>query len=138
TSGDLAAVATPLPGAAAEKAALQAMGAEVIELSGERATPQMALQLASGEPLLHFAVHGFGGAFLQLAGESGRLASREIAHARLPPGARVVLSACEAGAPGPRGVAWAFARAGAFAVAAPAAAVADADAARWSQKFYAG
>src|SRR6185503_11654181 len=108
-----------LPGADDEAAALRAAGAEVTEVSGERATPAHALELAADEPFVHFAVHGFGGAFLQLAGEGGRLAARDIAQAKLQPGARVVLSACEAGAPGPRGVAWAFARAGAAEIAAP-------------------
>ncbi len=82
-------------------------------------------------------MHGFGGAFLQLAGEGGRLAARDIARAHLAPQARVVLSACEAGAPGPRGVAWAFARAGAAVVAAPRGEIDDSAAARWSGKFYA-
>lgn len=135
--GDAAASAVALPGAADEAAALRAAGAEVTELCGERATPARALELAAGAPLLHFAAHGFGGAFLQLAGEDGRLASREIAQARLLPGARVVLSSCEAGAPGPRGVAWAFAKAGAAAVVAPLDKVDDAAAARWSRQFYA-
>ena len=136
-SGDAAAVATALPGAADEAAALRATGAEVTELSGERATPARALEVAVGQPLLHFAAHGFGGAFLQLAGENGRLTARDVALAHVAPGARVVLSSCEAGAPGPRGIAWAFAKAGASAIAAPREAVDDAAAARWSQQFYA-
>jgi CHAT domain-containing protein len=48
----------------------------------------------------------------------------------------VVLSACRAGALGPRGLAWAFARAGARAVAAARDDVDDLAAARWSEKFY--
>jgi CHAT domain-containing protein len=56
---------------------------------------------------------------------------------RLSPGTRVVLSACHAGAPGPRGLAFAFARAGAVAIAAARGEVDDAAAARWSEKFYA-
>jgi tetratricopeptide (TPR) repeat protein len=137
TSGDTAALASALPGAEAESAALRALGAEVDELSGERATVEMTLRLAAQEPFLHFAVHGFGGSFLQLAGDGGRLAAREIAQAHLLPRARVVLSSCEAGAPGARSLSWAFARAGAAAIAAPRGAIDDALAARWSEKFYA-
>ena len=61
---------------------------------------------------------------------------REVAQLRLQPGARVVLSACRAGAPAPRGLAFAFARAGAAVVAAARDDVDDAAAARWSEKFY--
>jgi len=137
TSGDIAAVATPLPGAEAERAALFRLGVKVEALSGERATPELALQLSARHPLLHFAVHGFEGGFLQLAGEGGRLAARDVAQARLRPGTRVVLSACESGTPGPGGVAWAFARAGATAVVAAVDKVDDAAAAHWSERFYA-
>ena len=96
--------------------------------------------LAGLQPLLHFAVHGFEGpegGSLQLAGDAGRLGAREIAGLRLQPGARVVLSSCEAGAPGPRGVAFSFARAGAGAVVAAQGKLPDAAAARWSERFYA-
>lgn len=133
TTGDVAAVATALPGADRELSSLRSF-ASVTELSGERATPDEALRLAPGRDLLHFAVHGFG--FLQLAGEGGRLSARDIAQAKLPH-ARVVLSSCESDAPGPRGVAWAFARAGAAEIAAARGDVDDAAAARWSQAFYA-
>jgi CHAT domain-containing protein len=109
----------------------------VIELSGERATPEEALRLSEQHPLLHFAVHGFEGGFLQLAGEGGRLAARDVTHARLAHGTRVVLSACDAGAPGPGGIAWAFARAGATAVAAARGRIDDRAAAGWSERFYA-
>ena len=135
TTGDIAAVATALPGAAREIEALRKI-ATVTEVSGERATPEMALRLAPGEDLLHFAVHGFEAGFLQLAGEGGRLAARDIADLKLAR-ARVVLSACESAAPGPRGVAWAFARAGASAIAAAQGKIDDAAAARWSERFYA-
>lgn len=135
TRGDVAAVATALPGAERERAALSKLSATT-ELSGERATPEEALRLAPGSALLHFAVHGFEGRVLQLAGEGGRLAAREIAQAHLQPDARVVLSSCEAGTPGPGGVAWAFARAGAVAIAAARGNVDDAAAARWSERFY--
>ena len=40
-------------------------------------------------------------------------------------------------APGPRGVAWAFARAGASVIAAAQGRIDDAAAARWSERFYA-
>ena len=135
TRGDVAAVATALPGAERERAALAKLSATT-ELSGERATPEEALRLAPGAALLHFAVHGFEGRILQLAGEGGRLAARDIAQAHLQPDARVVLSSCEAGTPGPGGVAWAFARAGAVAVAAARGEVGDAAAARWSERFF--
>ncbi|MCA1826021.1 MAG: CHAT domain-containing protein [Myxococcales bacterium] len=135
TTGDIAAVATPLPGAEQEIAALRKLAA-VTELSGERATPDMALRLAPRQDLLHFAVHGFEGGFLQLAGEGGRLAARDVAETKLP-GARVVLSACESAAPGPRGISWAFARAGASVIAAAEGKIDDAAAARWSERFYA-
>jgi CHAT domain-containing protein len=134
--GDRASAAPALPGSADELVALLKSGVRVAGLSGARATPELALQLAAQYPLVHFAVHGFEGESLQLAGEGGRLSAREIAHARLQPQARVVLSACEAGAPGPRGLGWAFARAGAAAVAAARGKVDDAAAARWSDRFY--
>ncbi len=136
TSGDRAAAVSPLPGAAGELVALLRSDVRVAGLSGARATPELALQLSAQYPLVHFAVHGYRGESLQLAGEGGRLPAREIAHARLQPQTRVVLSACEAGAPGPGGVAWAFARAGAVAVAAAQGKVEDAAAARWSDRFY--
>jgi CHAT domain-containing protein len=134
TSGDIAAVATPLPGADREIAALRKL-ATVTELAGERATPETALRLAPGHDLLHFAVHGFEGGFLQLAGEGGRLAARDIAETKLT-SARVVLSSCESAAPGPRGIAWAFAKAGASVIAAAEGRIDDAAAARWSERFY--
>ena len=135
TRGDIAAVASALPGADLERTALAKI-AQVTELSGERATPDEALRLAPGFALLHFAVHGFEGKVLQLAGEGGRLAARDIARAHLQAQARVVLSSCEAGTPGPSGVAWAFARAGAVAIAAARGPIDDAAAARWSERFY--
>ncbi|HEX9578713.1 MAG TPA: CHAT domain-containing protein, partial [Myxococcales bacterium] len=126
-----------LPGMNREKEALRAMGASVVDLPGARALPESVLEQSRSQPLLHFAVHGLEGGFLQLAGDGGRLAAREVAQMRLLPGARVVLSACHAGMPGPRGLAWAFARAGASAVAAARDEVDDAAAARWSTRFYA-
>ena len=138
-AGDAAGAAVALPGAAQELAALRAQG-QVIELSGARSTPELVQELSAAQPLLHFAVHGFDGAaggFLQLAGPQGRFGAHEISGLRLQPHARVVLSACEAAAPGPRGVAWAFARAGALEIAAAQGKVDDAAAARWSAKFYA-
>ena len=131
------AAAPALPGAAGDLVALLRSGVHVAGLSGAGATPELALQLAGRYPLVHFAVHGYAGESLQLAGEGGRLPAREIARARMQPRARVVLSACEAGAPGPGGVAWAFARAGAAAIAAARDQVDDAAAARWSDRFYA-
>lgn len=136
TRGEVAAVAGALPGAEREQAALSKLAATTA-LSGERATPEEALRLAPDFALLHFAVHGFEGRALQLAGEGGRLAARDIAQAHLKAGARVVLSSCAAGTPGPGGVAWAFARAGALAIAAARGEVDDAAAARWSERFYA-
>jgi hypothetical protein len=50
-----------------------------------RATPELALRLSAQYPLVHFAVHGFEGESLQLAGEGGRLSAREIARAHLRP-----------------------------------------------------
>jgi CHAT domain-containing protein len=135
-SGDAAGSAVELPGAEEERAALRMLG-PVIQVTGERATPELVQELSSVQPLLHFAVHGFERGFLQLAGPEGRFGAHEMAALRLQPHARVVLSACESAEPGPRGLAWALARAGAAEIAAAAGKVDDAAAARWSVKFYA-
>ncbi len=140
TEGDAAGAAAALPGSERERASIEQLTSDVHELSGRAATPEAVLARAAREPLLHFAVHGFDGpegGSLLLAGAAGRLGSREISALRLRPGARVVLSACESAAPGPRGLLFAFARAGATAVVAARDRVDDDAAARWADAFYA-
>jgi hypothetical protein len=140
TEGDGAGAAPALPASGGERESLAQLAPEVFELAGRAATPDAVLLRASQHPLLHFAVHGFDGkegGSLQLAGTAGRLSAREISTLRLRPGARVVLSACEAAAPGPRGLQFAFARAGATAVVAARDRVDDAAAGRWARAFYA-
>ena len=141
TEGDGAGAAPALPASRGERESMAQLAPEVFELAGRAATPDAVLSRAASEPLLHFAVHGFDGpegGSLQLAGAAGRLGAREISAQRLRPGARVVLSSCEAAAtPGPRGVMFAFARAGATAIVAARDRVDDAAAARWAQAFYA-
>ena len=137
--GDAAGTAVALPSTAREAAALEAALGPARGLSGPGATPEAVLAQAPAASLLHFAVHGFDGdegGSLTLSGPAGRLSGREIERLRLRRGARVVLSACEAAAPGPRGLPWAFARAGAVAVAAARGRVDDAAAARWAEVFY--
>ena len=139
--GDPAGVASALPGVERERAALSRLlgGAEPQDLSGSRATPEAVLRAAGRVPLVHFAVHGFdtaSGGYLQLAGDAGRLAARDVAGGSFP-GARVVLAACDAAAPGARSLSWAFARAGALAIAAASGRASDAAAASWAERFYA-
>lgn len=138
--GDVAGAAVALPASADERKSLQQLAPDVRELAGRAATPEAVLAEVPAAPLVHFAVHGFegpeGGA-LQLAGAAGRLPASELAALRLQPGARVVLAACDAASPGPRGLLFAFARAGAVAVVAARGRVDDAAAARWARGFYA-
>lgn len=137
--GDAAGAAVALPASARERLAL-AKVADVAELAGAAATVEAVFDRAPSAALLHFAVHGFdgpAGGFLLLSGEPGRVGAAEIAQLALRGSPRVVLSACEAASPGPRGLQWAFARAGAVAIAAARDRVDDAAAALWSERFYA-
>lgn len=138
--GDSAGTEGALPSTPRESAALQAAFGQIAELAGPAATPEAVLARAPSASMLHFAVHGFDsaeGGSLALSGPAGRLSGREIQGLALRRSTRVVLSACEAATPGPRGLSWAFAKAGAVAVAAARDRVDDAAAARWAEVFYA-
>ena len=131
-----------LPAADRERTALRgALGrGALLELTGPPARPEALLERLEATGLVHLAVHGHAGArdeggYLQLSGQPSRLSVPEIAAARLPAGARVVLAACGA-AGADSGLAWAFARAGAAAVAAAEGEVDDEAAARWAERFY--
>ena len=131
-----------LPAADRERAALRAaLGRGLLqELTGPPATPEALVERLERTGLVHLAVHGHAGArgeggYLQLSGQPSRLSVSEIAAARLPAGARVVLAACGAAGAG-SGLAWAFARAGAAGVVAAEGEVDDEAAARWAERFY--
>lgn len=140
--------AAALPAVGAEEQALRAAlarsaaAAPLQELTGARATPDSLLELLPDASFVHLGVHGLAGdererAALLLSGDPGRLPVRDLARARLSPGARVVLSACHAASPGAGGLPFAFARAGAAAVVSAAGPVADESAGAWAGQFYA-
>ena len=146
-SADAAGAAPDLPAAQREKAALlhALPSAQLVELTGARATPEAFLQALPRASLVHIAAHGQdegaaganAGGYLQLAGDGGRLTARDFAAAHLREGTRVVLSSCESATPGSGGLAFALARAGATASAAAEGQVDDAAAGAWSEAFYA-